>query len=48
MADAACGCEAAAEMGTECDCELQGECYCDTNCTCKAQVCKERVKELKV
>ncbi|MGD2107297.1 MAG: hypothetical protein PVH93_06775 [Nitrosopumilaceae archaeon] len=45
MADAACGCEAAKEMGVECDCVLQGECYCDANCTCSAQVCKDHVKE---
>lgn len=46
MADAACGCEAAKDMGSECDCELQGACYCDATCNCKASVCKDMQKEM--
>ena len=40
MSDAACGCAASAEMGSECDCAMQGECYCDASCDCKQNVCK--------
>ncbi|RNJ79624.1 MAG: hypothetical protein D9C04_04415, partial [Nitrosopumilus sp. B06] len=32
--DAACGCAASAEMGSECDCEMQGSCLCDATCQC--------------
>ena len=39
--EAACGCAASAEMGSECDCEMQGSCLCDASCQCDAQVCKE-------
>ncbi len=40
MSDAACGCAAQAENGSECDCAMQSECYCDTTCDCKAGICK--------
>ena len=39
--EAACGCAASAEMGSECDCEMQGSCLCDASCQCDAQICKE-------
>ncbi|MDX1441914.1 MAG: hypothetical protein R3237_05600 [Nitrosopumilaceae archaeon] len=39
--EAACGCAASAEMGSECDCEMQGSCLCDATCRCNAQICKE-------
>ena len=39
--DAACGCAASAEMGSECDCEMQGSCLCDATCGCSGQTCKE-------
>jgi len=39
--EAACGCAASAEMGSECDCEMQGSCLCDATCRCSAQICKE-------
>ena len=39
--DAACGCAAAVEMGSECDCEMQGSCLCDATCGCDSQICKE-------
>ena len=44
--DAACGCAASAEMGSECDCEMQGSCLCDATCQCNADVCKEHVNEM--
>ncbi len=44
--DAACGCAAAAEIGSECDCEMQGSCLCDATCQCNADVCKEHVREM--
>ena len=40
MSDAACGCAASADMGSECDCSLQGECFCDATCDCKLDQCK--------
>ena len=40
MSDAACGCAAQAENGTECDCAMQGECYCDSACDCAQNVCE--------
>ena len=40
MSDAACGCAAQAENGTECDCVMQGTCYCDATCDCKDNLCK--------
>ena len=44
--DAACGCAASAEIGSECDCEMQGSCLCDATCQCNADVCKEHVHEM--
>ena len=44
--DAACGCAAAAEIGSECDCEMQGSCLCDATCQCNADICKEQVREM--
>ena len=41
--DAACGCAASVEMGSECDCEMQGSCLCDGTCKCNAEICKEQV-----
>ena len=40
MSDAACGCAAQAENGSECDCAMQGECYCDATCGCNGDICK--------
>ena len=40
--EAACGCAASAEMGSECDCEMQGSCLCDATCRCNAEICKEQ------
>ena len=39
--DAACGCAASAEMGSECDCEMQGSCLCDATCGCGSGLCRE-------
>lgn len=39
--EAACGCAASAEMGSECDCQMQGSCLCDADCACGSSVCKE-------
>ena len=39
--EAACGCAASAEMGSECDCQMQGSCLCDATCGCSADLCKE-------
>ena len=44
--EAACGCAASAEMGSECDCEMQGSCLCDATCRCNAQVCKDHVSTM--
>ena len=44
--DAACGCAASAEMGSECDCEMQGSCLCDATCGCNADLCKEQVSSM--
>ena len=44
--DAACGCAASAEIGSECDCEMQGSCLCDATCQCNAIVCKEPAHKL--
>ena len=44
--DAACGCAASTEIGSECDCEMQGSCLCDATCQCNADVCKEHVNEM--
>ncbi|MDH3676944.1 MAG: hypothetical protein OEQ12_01430 [Nitrosopumilus sp.] len=44
--EAACGCAASAEMGSECDCEMQGSCLCDANCQCSADICKEQASSM--
>jgi len=44
--DAACGCAASADTGSECDCELQGQCFCDAACGCSASVCKENAQAM--
>jgi len=44
--EAACGCAASAEIGSECDCEMQGSCLCDATCRCNADICKEQVSEM--
>ena len=44
--EAACGCAASAEMGSECDCEMQGACLCDATCHCNADICKEQVSSM--
>ncbi len=44
--EAACGCAASAEMGSECDCEMQGSCLCDASCGCTSDVCKEHVQSM--
>lgn len=44
--EAACGCAASAEIGSECDCELHGSCLCDATCRCNASICKEQVSSM--
>lgn len=44
--DAACGCAASVEMGSECDCSMQGACLCDATCNCGADICKEQVRSM--
>ena len=44
--EAACGCAASAEMGSECDCAMQGSCLCDATCGCNADICKEQVRSM--
>ena len=44
--DAACGCAASVEIGSECDCEMHGSCLCDATCQCNADICKEQVREM--
>lgn len=44
--EAACGCAASAEIGSECDCEMHGSCLCDATCRCNASLCKEQVKSM--
>ena len=44
--EAACGCAASAEMGSECDCAMQGACLCDASCPCNADVCREQVNSM--
>nr|AIF12624.1 hypothetical protein [uncultured marine thaumarchaeote KM3_56_F06] len=44
--EAACGCAASAEMGSECDCAMQGACLCDGSCQCGADICKEQVSSM--
>jgi hypothetical protein len=45
--EAACGCAASAEIGTECDCEMHGSCLCDATCKCNASLCKEQANSMK-
>ena len=45
--EAACGCAASAEMGSECDCEMQGSCLCDATCRCNANLCKEQASSMR-
>jgi hypothetical protein len=44
--EAACGCAASADIGSECDCEMQSSCLCDATCRCNADICKEQVHEM--
>ena len=44
--DAACGCAASTEMGSECDCEMQGACLCDGTCKCNAEICRQQVSSM--
>ena len=44
--EAACGCAASAEMGSECDCEMQGACLCDGTCRCNAEICRQQVSSM--
>jgi hypothetical protein len=44
--EAACGCAASAEMGSECDCEMQGSCLCDASCRCNADICKDQASSM--
>ncbi|MFB5612032.1 MAG: hypothetical protein ACE5RL_01885, partial [Nitrosarchaeum sp.] len=45
--EAACGCAASAEIGSECDCEMHGSCLCDATCKCNASICKEQANSMK-
>jgi len=45
--EAACGCAASAEIGSECDCAMQGACLCDGTCQCNADICKEQVSSMR-
>lgn len=44
--EAACGCAASTEIGSECDCEMHGSCLCDATCRCNASICKEQVSSM--
>lgn len=44
--EAACGCAASDEIGSECDCVMQGACLCDGTCRCDADICKEQVSSM--
>jgi len=45
--EAACGCAASAEIGTECDCVMHGSCLCDATCKCNAELCREQAKSMR-
>ena len=45
--EAACGCAASAEIGTECDCVMHGSCLCDATCKCNADLCKEQANSMR-
>lgn len=44
--EAACGCAASIEMGSECDCVMQGACLCDGTCQCGADICKDQASSM--
>lgn len=44
--EAACGCAASAEMGSECDCAMHGSCLCDASCGCSADICREQAQSM--
>jgi hypothetical protein len=44
--EAACGCAASAQIGSECDCEMHGSCLCDATCGCVADICKEQARSM--
>lgn len=44
--EAACGCAASLEMGSECDCVMQGSCLCDASCRCQGDVCRQHVESM--
>jgi len=44
--EAACGCAASAQIGSECDCVMHGSCLCDGTCKCNADLCKEQVRSM--
>ena len=44
--EAACGCAASAEIGSECDCQMHGSCLCDATCKCNAGICKDQVASM--
>lgn len=44
--EAACGCAASEEIGSECDCVMHGSCLCDGTCRCNADLCKEQVRSM--
>ena len=44
--EAACGCAASAEIGTECDCVMHGSCLCDATCKCTAELCREQASSM--
>ena len=44
--EAACGCAASEEIGSECDCAMQGACLCDGTCRCNADICKEQASSM--
>ncbi|MCE9652169.1 MAG: hypothetical protein K8Q89_03805 [Nitrosarchaeum sp.] len=45
--EAACGCAASEEIGTECDCVMHGSCLCDATCKCGADLCKETASSMR-
>jgi len=44
--EAACGCAASAEIGTECDCVMHGSCLCDATCKCNAELCRDQANSM--
>jgi len=45
--EAACGCAASEEIGSECDCVMHGSCLCDATCKCNAGLCKETASSMR-